>query len=410
MQSQKSLAYPKILGLEEEFRYVGLLARNQSFVSPSGGENGYKAGQQIIFELPNSFLDLRKSFLQFTLTGTPGTGSTYNRYNYDIRSIIQRITVQASSKVIYDIDNWNILNQMLNYLEEPNLSTTIGQLSYGQTSQVQRDTDFLNSNKYYAVPLYHMDNDFFHTILPLQKLAATIKITIYLAQPDVCIESDGTNPSFTVNNCQYHYNLLVADQNFDENWDEKVKSGKLTMSYETYSNYNATNLLLAGTSKATQSLTFKYNNLLGVMVAMRNSSSVFSLTTNNKQNIFNFNDLQDFRLRINSQSYPQDSSRLAIGDLYFALLEMFGLSGRNAYLGGTNYNSTSFIGGIPLSLHPYERESGGDIGGISSVLGTSILCDFQFGTPLANSQTVDFFSLQTNTLTFLPNGTIQWSE
>lgn len=400
------LAFPPPLGLEKELSYVGLLARNAAFISfiPEGP---YNAGQIAYVDLPNTMMDMRKAFLHFTFTGIAGTGSTYNRINFDVRSLIKRVEVLIGSRVVVDISNFNVLSNMLDMLEDTNLFSTVGVISQGTGSQAQRAAAFANST--YDVQLYHFNTSFFHSILPLQKLATNVRLRITFAPANECLESDGTGASYTINNLQLHYNVLIPDDKFDKLWNQKVSAGGIHWTYETFSNFQTTNLLGAGTNAATQVLNYKYNSLLGIMMVMRDSANIYSLAANDKLNKFNYNDLNSFRLRISSQSYPIDPQR-SLGDLYFAFIEMFGVSARFPAYGASTYGSTTFIGGVPLSKHPLEGREGADIGGIATVLGTSILCDLGFSAPLSANETVDFFSLQHNTITFLPNGSIEWTE
>lgn len=405
-RNSQPLAFPPPLGLEKELSYVGLLARNAAFVSfiPEGP---YNAGQIAYVDFPNTMMDLRKAFLHFTVTGTPGTGSTYNRFNFDIRSIIKRVEVLIGSRVVVDISNFNVLSNMLNNLMDVNLFSTVGQISGGTGSQAQRNAAFANST--YDVQMYHFNTSFFQSILPLQKLATNVRLRLTFANANECIETDGTNPTYVVSNLQFHYNVLIPDEKFNSLWDSKIRGDGIHWTYETFSNFQTTNLLANGTNNATQILNYKFNSLLGVLMVMRDSANIYNFAANDKLNKYNYNGLNLFRLRISSQSYPIDPSR-SIGDLYFALIETFGISARFPTYGSTNYGSSSFIAGVPLAKHTLENRDGADIGGLATVLGTSILCDMGFSSPLDGNNTVDFFSIQHNTITFLPNGSIEWNE
>ena len=399
------LAFPPPLGLEKELSYAGLLARNSAYVSFIP-ENGYKPSQTAYVDLPNTMIDMRKAFVRFTAVGTAAGGATYSRFNFDIRSIIKRVEVMIGSRTVVDIYNYNLLANMLDKLLDSSYPSTVGTISGGTGDATARNAAFASSD--YDVQLYHFNPSFFHSILPLQKLATNVRIRFTFADATECIETDVPGASYTVNNLQLHYNILVPDEKFNMSWDMAVQRG-LTWTYETFSNFQTSNLLGAGVNNATQILNYKYNSLLGVLMVMRNSADIYNQSVNDKLNKFNYNALNNYRLRISSQSYPIDPSR-TLGDFYFALIETFGISARFSTYGASTYGSTSFIAGVPLSKHPLEDREGADVGGIATVLGTSILADFGFASPLAAAQTVDFFSVQHNTIKFLPNGSIEWTE
>lgn len=403
---------PSALVLNDQYNWGGVLARSQGYISASP-EGPYLPNQKAQISMPLELVDLRNSTLQFTVTGTAGTGATYTRFNSGIKSIIDRITIQFGSKVILDIQDYNVVSLMQDLRLDLNWQDTVGALNFGYGSTAVRNSRFLDPTYVYAVQLYSVHQDFLHTILPLQKLGVQLILNIYFAPANQCIESDGTNPTYAVNNLQLHYSSLVPTPNWDQMYNEKVRSDNPpSFVYCGYDAQEDTNTCLAGITNFSKVLTYKYTSLNCVMVLFR-SGNLESVSVNDKLNNFAYPNITSAYLKIGSVQYPQDNST-NLGDRFSMLCECWGISMQNQPIKASqNFASGtpgSFILAFPLSKHPYEQNEDDNVNsqGIDTSIATSIVLNVQFGTALASNLTMEVIGIYNNCITYNSNGSITW--
>lgn len=399
-------ALPESLALEKEFVYGGVIARANSYI-PAKPESGYQPNQIMTIELPFEMVDLRASTLQFTITGVPAGGASFTRFNFDIRSIFQRIAIRFGSKYVLDQSNQNLLYNILDGTLDVNWAPTVGSINTGTGSTVQRNADFLNPNKVYAVQLYQNEDSWFYQVLACQKLGVQVFLDFYLASPNVCIETDVSGANYTVNNVQFHIASLVPSPSWDNLYNMRV-SDNLTYTYFSYENMYDSSILSAGTTRASKVLNYKYSSLIGLIFVMQDSATLNSQTQLNKLNTYNYNNLNYLQLKIGSASFPVDTQR-SLSDLLSMYAETMGLSMRFPFAQSVNFGSTNFIGCIPLAKMVKEnRDINGSLNGLNVSLGTSLTLDMGFSTPLASNQTLNVFAIIENTIKYNPNGSVSF--
>jgi hypothetical protein len=402
---------PNTIAPTTEVLLDGVAARNSSYVNAQQ-PNGLGPTQMVTFELPQELLDLRSSTFQFTVTGTAGGGATFTRFNQDIRSIIKRVVIRFANKYVADTQNMGLWYNITNYTKPVNWSTSTGTIAYGTGSTAQRNALFSNSTYIYAVQLYNLDSSLFNEVLPLNKLGVQCYFDIYFAPANECIESDGTNPTYTVNNMQLHFASLVPTQGWLEKYDSSVSRG-ISYSYCAIDNISDTALLPAGISQANKILTFKYQSVIGLVMVMRPLSNVNSFSALDKLNNFQYNNTNVAYVKIGSQQYPINSNQSA-SDMLCMFADQFGLSMRKDFAAATNWisgSAQSFIVCIPLAKHikEFEKVQNCSVDGLNTSIGTSINFQIQFSSPLGAAQQADFFCLSESSITFNPNGSITWT-
>ena len=326
--SKLPVLLPEGIAPTSEMRLTGVLARNQSYINAQQ-PNGLGPNQMATFELPQELLDLRSATFQFTVTGTAGGGATYTRFNQDIRSIIKRVVVRFASKYVVDTQNMGLWYNITNGIKPVNWSTSTGTIAYGTGTTTQRNSLFSNSTYVYAVQLYNLENSLFNEVLPLNKLGVQCYIDIYFAPAAECIESDGTSPTYTVNNMQFHYASLVPNQSWLELYDEQVVRG-LTYSCCNVDNISDTTMLPAGVTSASKILTYKYSSLIGIVAVMRPLANISDVSANDKLNNFLYNNTNMAYVKIGSQQYPINSNQSA-SDMLTMYADQFGISMREDF-------------------------------------------------------------------------------
>ena len=401
----KSYGIPESISLSQTTELSGIISRLNTYVS-ANPENNYYPNQQITIQLPNDYIDLKNHSLQFTVA-TNVTGGTYGRFNKDIRSIFKRITVSFGSKIIIDVSNQNLLYNILNDCKDNHWADTAGKILNGAGDATSRGTDFTNSSRVYAVQLYSFKEDLLSKAIPFQKLSVPMYINIYLAAADECIETDGTNPSYIVNNVQLHYSALTPDEGWNQMYNQKVSNG-ISICFRNYENSYFSSLLLAGSTRSSATLNFRSSSLLGLVMVMRLASSIQAPAINDKLNRYDFNSLSQFSVRIGSFQQPLNQL-VNYADMYSMFVETFGLSTQAPLAAAVNWNTTNFVACVNLSRHPFMQNRDCILtNGIDTSISSAIIADFQFAAPLAANYVLDVFAVSENQIVLNSSGGITW--
>jgi len=395
-----------------EIQLSGVWARNTSYMNAQQ-PNGLGPNQMATFELPMELLDLRSATFQFTIVGIEGAGATFTRFNSDIRSIIKRMVVRFGSKYVVDTQNINLWFNITNGTKPVNWASSTGAIAYGTGDATNRNALFSNTSYTYAVQLYNLDNSLLNEVLPLNKLGVQAYIDLYFAPANECIESDGVGANYVVNNMQFHYASLVPNESWLSEYERQVRGPGVTYSYCSLENITDTTMLAAGITQASKILTFKYQSLIGIIAVMRPSANVSNMAASNKLNNYSYANVNTAYVKIGSQQYPINSNQSA-SDMLTMYADQFGLSMREDFAAATNWLGTtlpgSFVICIPLAKHikEFEKVQNVSVDGLNTSIGTSIVFQLGFSSPLAAAQQIDFFALFESSLTFNPNGSVTW--
>lgn len=409
MSSEAKTLLPDNLAIYDMNSYGGVVSRKSGYV-PAQPQSGYQPGNKIMFSLPMEFMDLRKATFQFTVQGTPGAGATYTRFNVDMRSVINRIIIQFGSRTVYDCQGQNLLFNITNNTHLSTWASTSGVITNGTGSTVQRNADFLNANRVYAVELYNLPNsELLSYPLPLHKLGSQVYVTLYLADPSTCIESDGTAPTYVLNNCQWHYDSLTPSEGWNSMYNDQIPRG-VAYNYLNFEQMFDSSILTAGTTQASKTLTFRYSSFLGIIAVMRPLASINSLTANNKLSTFNLNSLNVAQLRIGTFTQPIDQAR-SPADLYLMFCQLFNKSAYDPLAAAVNFDSSNFVLAINLAKHPHQKiDQNTSISGINTSISNSLILDLGFSTPLPANYTLEVYGISECSVIFQPNGSITWEN
>lgn len=407
---------PNDMLINPELNYGGVIARTQTYILPSTGAGNYGPQGKIQFTFPNEMMDFKNSTFQFTLNGTAGGGATYTRINQGIKSIINRITVQAGSKTILDINNYNQVSLLNDLSKDFNLQSTSLKVAMGYGTPTERNNYFASSTKVYAVQLYSLHEEFWHAIMPYNMTKVQLVMNIYLEEANKCIESDGTNPTFTINNCEYHYSSLVPSDGWVNMFNQRLSSvdNFPTYSYNSYDVIEDQSLCQVGVSNISKVLTFKYSQLSGIGIIFRNLAGIDSFATNNKLNNFVYPAITNRQLKIGGISFPNDQQS-SNPDEFSMLCEYYDTSMQRVPLGfAVNYDGTGVAPStyglfFPLAKFPYQEEDDGiKSQGLSTDIGTNIVLSISFSAPLPSALVMTVFARYNNTIIYNSNGTVSW--
>lgn len=398
----------KQLALEETYKLGGVLASNMGYVN-ARTPNNVLPNQTFTIELPLEMISLENSYLAFSMTTTTAVGGV-SAFNFDIRSVIQRLWVTFGSKTVYDTQNYNVFSNIANNALDVNYATS-QRIALGTGNLLQRQTDFNDPIKEYAVELYHFKRDFFHNVYPLHKLGVQCIINIQLAPATDCIETIGPNggSTYVMNNIKYYYRSIIPSENWTKRYDQRVVSPGVSYIYMGYDSIYDTSILSAGITSAQKILNFKWTSLIGIACVFRNLPNIGDEMVADKLSDF-FNPMViSAQLRLGSMTFPLFNIRNN-SEMMLEWMRLFGANTRGSVFGGQFYDTTSFIVGFPLSKHPKEitsDDTNNSIDGLNSSISSGMILDLKFGMPLvAGGYRLDVVALYESSLTFNPNGSI----
>jgi hypothetical protein len=260
-------------------KLAGVNLRSESYLYPETGSNAYNYQNNIIrFRFNAGMLDLRDSMWEFNATCS-ATGGTFCRFSQGISCIVQRIVLKIGSNTMIDTINANLLYSLFNLSQDPAYLTTTATLLEGYGNATSRNTDATNASRYYNLKLGNIC-ELLNIVWPADFISEQITLEIYLENPNRCLESDGTNPTYVVNFNQYHYGVFECTSEYYSLLRNKINTQGIMIPYKAYENFVST--LTAGSTNIQTVLPFKRQCLLAVLYAMRNNANVSNPAINDK--------------------------------------------------------------------------------------------------------------------------------
>lgn len=261
---------PSRRGMAARRTPVIVRAEQRSYAS-----NGNK---QVLIKLPNNAIyDTRYSYLTFDVALTK-TGGTYIRNHSGIFTLFQRVRIRAGSTEIEDNRDYNRIYAMLWEMLNPiDVTGNIGVTVLGFGTQAQRNALGAQSSTTYACPVF---SGVLNTeLLPLDNIKSGIEIEFYLDDAVNVLETDGTNPSFTVSNVQFHIERLDMDPSYRARMASMVASQGLKLGFRVWNRFS-TPLTTGSLQQITiNSRNSSVNGMLNIFV---NSSQLADPTVNDR--------------------------------------------------------------------------------------------------------------------------------
>jgi hypothetical protein len=400
---------PKSLNFFDDIeKLAGVSERQESYLYPETGNNAYGPQQSIIrFRFNAGMLDLRDSQWEFTATCS-STGGTYCRFSNGIFTIVNRVRLLIGSQPVIDTIYFNQIFQLWLLSMDPNFITTTASILWGVGSQATRNSDATNPNRFYNLNLSYVC-ELLGVVWPADFISDQISLEIYLEDPNRCIETDGTSPTYVVNTNQYHYGVFKCTQDYLELVNKKIASGGIMIPYKAYDNYVSS--ISSGISNIQNVIPFKRQCLLGITYCMRNALTVASPATNDKFLTFvNYPVYNSSRLKINDTYYPNDRV-LNTYEAYIQNLEYWCVMHTEPVDYGTSW-PTYFVLSQSISQNPRHIDINDVISGVDTSMATStITAELVLNTPgTATNQEFQYYGYFYGVLYIKPNKTIQFQQ
>lgn len=215
------------------------MRREEEILRPTANVYASDGDNVIRFILPKKNIDFRQGYLTFAVT-LSATGSTYKRIAQGAFSLIRKIRWFVGS-VDQSIDYYNRIQSFVYALMVNSQTvTTIGQDLLGFGTQADRNAKGTVTTVY-SIPINV--GIFSTSMLPLASVERDCDfcVEITLENPLWCIETDGTNPNFSITNVRWHYHSLKSeDGSYERSMAADVSSGKLAIGYGQWVSFQST--------------------------------------------------------------------------------------------------------------------------------------------------------------------------
>ena len=370
----------------------------------------YRAGNRIRITIPSDFVDFREAYVSFTAyIDTPGAASTYDRFCMPIRSIIQRFKVGFGSGnlSLEDIDNYGLLASYAFRSNKP--SAIIYNYEEGNPTAATRAAQSIASRQYQFKP----EMEFLEEVIPLHKAGMPLQLELTLADVNRCLESDGANPAYLVENVYFHYNVVQVPDSYDEMLDQKIASGGLIIPYRTWFSFMFANLV--GNSAQIE-VPARYKSVNRTVAYMRSAADEIDLTVDGKFTENNTNDVDQAWLKIGQRTFPAEKYDFSYDAFKYEALHRHTDLFNNRYKGRERFGdvlcaaswSNTFFG-IPFDLRddPSVDEDLFQNGVDTLTSGTATTLGIVMGAPPASAQNVYTFSQHEAALQFLPGNKVK---
>lgn len=343
------------------------------------------SGNNIIrFDYPRAdFQDFREGFIAFDLALTK-VGGTYARLSQGVGSIVERMKIFLGEKEVEDVQSYNLL---CSYIHETanntDAASAILRKTAGVGTQLERNAMGAVTTEYH-LPLVSGFLDW--GVYPLKFMNDVLRIELHMANVNTCVETDGTDPVFTINNAIFHTNRVEHLGPFEDRIQSMLKAG-IPMSYPTYTHYLAN---AAGNSKQDVQVPHVSDLVRKIHTFLQDSTTATSLTANEKLLNWPKGGINSIHYEINNRNYPDEpmSAQGAISnDVYQAYLRSFGywklngLSQLEPSIDVDTFNLNRFFLLLDLQSAPNEELISGST--LSSDA-SDFLMKIIFDAPLAN--------------------------
>ncbi len=324
-----------------EPRKTPSICRNEKIMRPQNNTYATDGDNIVRFIVPMENIDFTRGQLLATITITK-TGGTYARLAQGAFSAISRVRMTLGTVE----DECQYFNRTMSMIWNSQITTevesTIGQDLCGFGTQAERDTKGSSATgTEYAIVL--RCGFLYQSVLPLREFLSAsgcanpqfCTIELYLENPLTCIETDGTNPQFTVSNVKWNYHQIVSsDGAYEASLRNKIRSGTLKLGYESWSVFQNSVL----NSDNDLHIQWKGDSLKTIVTALVDGSTLNDPTVDDKFTTWLKTNggaaVTQFQHQINNYWFPQEAiiTTGTANRAYLQYLNYIGVWSSRAYM------------------------------------------------------------------------------
>lgn len=421
-QNGEKEVIPQRLAKPQPFTLTGLVSTQEQFINAQP-LNGLKANDRIIFNLGNELVSMRQAWIQFRLTGDPGTTPAIQCAMVpDIQSIFGQFRILAGSKVLIDIADYGQLQNICNLTFSELYENGAGKILVAtDTNIVDRRAYFLNPNKTYCCKLGFRSNmlDLLKQDLWLNKLGANFRIEITLKPNNQVITTDiavtGTEPTYTLNGVELHYHNLLPELRLNNMINEQLNlNGFLPYTFRSFDRITDSSVMKIGSTSFSKTLTFKYANVLSIFVVFEKKSVLTNFENDEKRRYFFNPGVTKFKVQLNGTFHPNSVSQRDC-DNYTAFLLNWGLSSEQSTQAAKNWNyngnapaRASFSPAVNFSKYVENMNNPQDLPmeviGIDTSTSVNMELSCEWDTAAPEDMVVSFYAYHTRVWAINANG------
>lgn len=159
----------------------------------------------IKFEISSDYyLDMTDAVLSFEATVDGGAGQTYKRFA-DGLPIFDKVVLRRDNQIFWQEDNRQLIQEMTRaFSQKPARNAAYAEME-GRGTQYQR-TQWAKSNRRYLVPINvgPMNTHYWPA-----RHVGKFMLEFYFADAKTCVETNGTSPSYSLDNIQLLCNEVI---------------------------------------------------------------------------------------------------------------------------------------------------------------------------------------------------------
>lgn len=302
-------------------------------------------------DLPDTGVyDFSRAFLAFTASCS-ATGGTYCRFSNGIHNLINRIRLLEGTMPIQTIEDYNLLHSCLWEVgRQRGIDSTIAESLFGYGSQAQRNT--WSTSRDYRIPINLPC--LLERVVDFSMLNNIIRIEIQWEDPSALIETDGTAPTYTIEEVYLHIEHL---KKMSPQYRSKIRGLKgLHWTFDHWESFKTS----LDSNRKDYVIPLVKQSLLSLVCLSRDAGTINSTTTNDKFEVYNYNNLNSVRIKLNEELWPEEiipASGQAT-DLYMELLKFLGhwsskgVFGDLVSLSADQWKNDKFVLALDLEDHP----------------------------------------------------------
>lgn len=382
--------------------------RSAELVDPSGSPATITGGVNVRY-LPSNDVFVGGDRYVLSLVAQPlADGSTYCRFRNGIACLIHRVTSFLGSTKIYEIVRFNKYFSMLHYLNSSPDANNAGFLGYGDATA--RNAWGATARRYH-IPLYTGFEDS-GAQFPAPFVKNQQAIEILFADARDVIETDGTNPRYTVTATYIMTETFVHPQGILADVEKEIREGGYTFTMKGVDHYEL--VTPVGASQSTHNINETKRSVERLLFSEYPTSSDLNVAVNDVMEDFRYNGLNNFQFRINNENVPKDPIDASAGGAD-AFLHLTHSLHRETYplidaglITSANYVTNKFIGGFSFSSH---GASGAHlVNGRDTTKTNQITLTRKYSAPLGSEMKTELFVIYDKIITITPSGDVVLNE
>jgi hypothetical protein len=378
--------------------------------------DGQRSSGRLRWTLPNdTWYDFRMGYITFRFTSEAGGVPTFLRMSRYVWTVIKKQTLRLGATEVEQIDKANLIRTWHRlFMQTTDMQYQDVLLFGGSISDIVRGNQAAGWK--FSIPIFF--NALTEKPLPLHLSKDRWTLEFNLDNAANCLETDGTDPNFTVSDYRLWFHRVRPSEAFDNMFKDALSKGPIYLKFDTYLNHEF--IANATTTTFSQPVNERSTNITSIVVIARDMDTLTDPSQLGKFDTMNFNDLDNYQFRINGELYPPDPVDGSFGiEPWMHLANCMGFW--NSYDGDAtvwhpssviasdvntdteviNYTAQKFSIYHNFEEHPHT----GLVSGIDMTAKNGvILFQQQWGTPLAANQQIDLFVKVTRILILKPDG------